>query len=306
MAIPTYEEMLRPILAMAANHDISRRAIVEPVADHFGLSAAERALTIPSGARTVSNRSGWAMTFLTKAGLIEKVARGQYRITPDGRRYLEEYPQEILVKDLRKQPGWKSAWGKDSSDDADEGGTRILDEDSAVTPNELVEQGAAALRKELSQRLLNEVLGQTPAFFEQLVLDVLLAMGYGGSRENASAHLGRSGDEGIDGVVNQDALGLDQVMVQAKRYAPDRPVGRQAVQAFIGSLAGQGVTKGVFITTSYFNENASEFVLRGSNTKVVLVDGERLIDLMMQHHIGVRVKQTIELLELDQNYFDEE
>lgn len=298
--------MLRPILAMASERDITRRTIVDPVADHFGLSAAERAHTIPSGARTVGNRSGWAMTFLTKAGLIEKVARGQYRITDDGRRYLVEYPDEIVVKDLRKQPGWKSAWGRDSSDEEGQEDSRILDDDSAIAPNELVEQGAAALRKELSQRLLTEVLNQTPAFFEQLVLDVLLAMGYGGTRENAAAHLGRSGDEGIDGVVNQDALGLDQIMVQAKRYAPDRPVGRQAVQAFIGSLAGQGVTRGVFITTSYFNENAAEFVLRGSNTKVVLVDGQRLIELMMQHHIGVRVKQTIELLELDQNYFDEE
>lgn len=291
---------------MAATSDISRRAVIEPVSEHFGLSAAERAQTIPSGPRTVHNRCGWAMTFLTKAGLIEKVARAQYRITADGRRYLEEYPVEISVKDLKKQPGWKSAWGGESNDDAGNETSRILDADSAIAPNELVEQGAAALRKELSQRLLSEVLAQSPAFFEQLVLDVLLAMGYGGTRENAAAHLGRSGDEGIDGVVNQDALGLDQIMVQAKRYAPDRPVGRQAVQAFIGSLAGQGVTKGVFITTSSFNDNAAEFVLRGSNTKVVLVDGERLIDLMMQHHIGVRVKQTIELLELDQNYFDEE
>lgn len=296
--------MLRPILEMSAERDISRRGVVEPVADHFGLSDAERALTIASGPRMVHNRVGWAMTFLTKAGLIEKVSRGQYRVTVDGSRYLAEYPTEILVKDLRKQPGWESAWGSDTNDAG--GAARILGENSAVAPNELVEQGAAALRKELSHRLLSEVLNQTPAFFEQLVLDVLLAMGYGGTRENASAHLGRSGDEGIDGVVNQDALGLDQIMVQAKRYAPNRPVDRQAVQAFIGSLAGQGVTKGVFITTSYFNGSAAEFVLRGSNTKVVLVDGQRLIDLMMQHHIGVRVKQTIELLELDQNYFDEE
>lgn len=298
--------MLRPILAMAAERDISRRTVVDPIADHFGLTSAERAQTIPSGARVVGNRSGWAMTFLTKAGLIEKVARGQYRLTTDGRRYLAEYPTEITVKDLRKQPGWESAWGNRSDREDGASEARVLEDESGITPNELVEKGAAALRKELSGRLMAEVLNQSPAFFEQLVLDVLLAMGYGGTRENASAHLGRSGDEGIDGVVNQDALGLDQIMVQAKRYAPDRPVGRQAVQAFIGSLAGQGVTKGVFITTSYFNENAAEFVLRGSNTKVVLVDGKQLIDLMLQHHIGVRVKQRVELLELDQNYFDEE
>jgi restriction system protein len=126
-------------------------------------------------------------------------------------------------------------------------------------------------------------------------------MGYGSGDQRTSLHLGRSGDEGIDGCINQDPLGLDQIMVQAKRHAPDRPVDRHAVQAFIGSLAGQGVTKGVLITTSYFNENALEFVKRGTNTKVVLVDGKALVGLMMRHHIGVRVKERVELLELDQN-----
>jgi restriction system protein len=138
-----------------------------------------------------------------------------------------------------------------------------------------------------------------------LVLDVLLAMGYGGSREDAAEHLGRSDDEGIDGLIHQDALGLDQIMIQAKRYAPDRPIDRKTVQAFIGSLAGQGVSKGVFITTSSYKDRAEEFVKRGSQTKVVLIDGDELLALMMRHHIGVRVERTVELLELDQNYFED-
>jgi restriction system protein len=152
---------------------------------------------------------------------------------------------------------------------------------------------------------LDAILKQSPRFFEELVLDVLIAMGYGGSREDAAQHLGKSDDEGIDGRINQDPLGLDQIMVQAKRYAPDRTIDRKTIQAFIGSLAGQGVTKGIFITTSFFAESAKEFVLRGSNTKVVLIDGDLLLDHMMPHHIGVRVARQVELLDLDQNYFEE-
>jgi len=284
---------------------------VDPVSDHFDLTAAERAQTIASGATVVRSRVGWAMTFLTKATLIEKVARAQYRITADGQSFLVSHPDEIKVRDLRSRPGWKLAWKsrekreQEQEQNAQHDDDHEHDQDSEA-PVELVDRGIKSLRADLSDRLLKLILDQSPTFFEHLVLDVLLAMGYGGSRESAAAHLGRAGDEGIDGRVNQDALGLDQIMVQAKRYAPDRPIDRQAVQAFIGSLAGQGVTKGIFITTSYFNENATEFVRRGSNTKVVLVDGEQLIELMMRHHIGVRVERTVELLELDQNYFDDE
>jgi restriction system protein len=154
--------------------------------------------------------------------------------------------------------------------------------------------------------LLDAILAQTPEFFERLVLDVLVAMGYGGSRADAAKHLGRSGDEGIDGRINQDPLGLDQILVQAKQFAVDRPINRQTIQAFIGSLTGQGVTKGIFITTSSFNENAKEFVQRGSQIKVVLIDGEALLNLMLRHHIGVRVERQVEVLDLDQNYFSDD
>ena len=144
---------------------------------------------------------------------------------------------------------------------------------------------------------------QMSVWIRSLVLDVLSAMGYGGSRSDAAEHLGRSNDEGIDGCIRQDPLGLDQIFVRAKRYAPDRPVDRQAIQAFIGALTGQGVTKGVFITASSFNRNSREFVQRGSHMKVVLIDGDELVELMLRHHIGVRVERKVEVLELDQNHF---
>ncbi len=251
----------------------------------------------------MQSRTGWSMTYLTKGGLIEKVSRGQYRITDRGREFLVRFPSGISHQNLRDIEGWEQQWGinkKNSHGDATDGEAS----ETAVAPIELVENGIQSLRSELAGDVLKNILAQSPTFFEHLVLDVLLAIGYGGSRESAAAHLGKAGDEGIDGRVNQDALGLDQIMVQAKRYAPDRPIDRQTVQAFIGSLAGQGVTKGILLTTSYFNENALEFVRRGSNTKVVLVDGEQLVDLMLRYHIGVRVSRTVEILELDQNYFE--
>jgi restriction system protein len=175
-----------------------------------------------------------------------------------------------------------------------------------ATPEEAIEKSVETLESDLRTRLLGEILSQPPDFFERLVLDVLRAMGYGSGREGSLKHVGQSGDEGIDGRINQDALGLDQICVQAKRYALDRPVDRMSIQAFIGSLAGQGVTKGIFITTSYFKGTAEEFVTRGSATKVVLVDGDRLIDLMLRHRIGTRVKRTFEVFEIDQNYFEED
>lgn len=291
---------------MAAAANISRRSVVEPISDLFQLSSEEREQTIPSGQSTVmQSRSGWAMTYLTKGGLIEKVSRGQYCITDRGRDFLIKYPTEISHQNLRDIDGWEQQWGINKKKPHDHETIRDASE-TAVAPIELVENGIQSLRAELSGDVMKNILAQSPTFFEHLVLDVLLAMGYGGSRESAAAHLGKAGDEGIDGRVNQDALGLDQIMVQAKRYAPDRPIDRQTVQAFIGSLAGQGVTKGILITTSYFNENALEFVRRGSNTKVVLVDGEHLVELMLRYHIGVRVSRTVEILELDQNYFQDD
>lgn len=307
MPVPTFQQMLRPILALAAERDISRRSVTEPVAAHFKMSDADREERIPSGASALDNRSGWAMTFLTKAGLIAKVSRGQYRITNDGRRFLATYPDELRVEHLRQQPEWESAWNtrrdaKGASNKADAPG----EAESDATPIETLDGAVLTLHRDLGARLLQEILKQSPTFFEHLVLDVLVAMGYGGSRANAAAHLGRSDDEGIDGRINQDPLGLDQIMVQAKRYAPDKVIDRKTIQAFIGSLAGQGVTKGIFITTSYFAQSAEEFVQRGSNTKVVLVDGEELIELMMRHQIGVRVERRVEILALDQNYFEDE
>lgn len=304
MPTPTYDQMLRPLLALAAEQDITRRTAAAAMGDQFHLSPEDRAARIPSGGSTyVENRSGWAMTFLTKAGLIAKVAPRTYGITDFGRKYLLEHPDAITEKDLTVIPGWHEAWNTNKNtdgQDAQPGDT------FAKTPIEVLDSAIATIHADVKSRLLTTILEQSPGFFEQLVLDVLLGMGYGGSREDAAERLGRSGDEGIDGRINQDPLGLDQILVQAKRYAPENAITRQTIQAFVGSMMGQGVSKGVFITTSSFNDNAREFAQRGLGARIVLIDGDELLTLMLRHHIGVRVERQVEMLDLDQNYFTED
>jgi restriction system protein len=310
MAIPTYDKLMRPILELAAQQPISRRTATDAMITRHALTADEVAQRLAGGDSTVHNRVGWAMTFLTKAGLIAKIAPKTYQATELGRQFLGKHEGDIREADLKAIPGYAEAWAAGSarrrqkeSLSADKSVPLLLDE--TATPHEIIAREVGSLQSELRSRLLQTIVGQTPLFFEQLVLDVLVEMGYGGSREDAAEHLGQSGDEGIDGRINQDALGLDQVLVQAKRYSLDRPVVRSEVQAFIGSLAGQGVTKGIFITTSTFAASAYEFVARGSTTKVILVDGKMLIDMMVRKHIGVRVAHEFKLYEIDQNYFDE-
>ncbi len=309
MAIPTYDQLMRPVLELAAKNLITRGAATEAMIKQHRLSPAEVAHTLPSGGSTIANRTGWAMTFLTKAALISKVAPKTYSATPAGKDFLKKHSGPIRESHLKNIPGYEEAWAAGTARRKErEGGVsngKAAAADSTATPHEIIDREVQALRADLRGRLLQAIVDQTPGFFESLVLDVLTSMGYGGSREDAAERLGRSGDEGIDGRINQDALGLDQVMVQAKRYRPDRTVDRQEVQAFIGSLSGQGVTKGVFITTSRITPSAYEFVERGLTTKVILIDGEMLIDLMLRYKIGVRTVKTHEIQELDQNYFDE-
>lgn len=310
MAIPTFDRLLRPVLALAVDQSITRRTATDAMIQQHALTPDEIAQQLPSGGSMIVNRTGWAMTFLTKAGLIAKIAPKTYRATENGRAFLTKFPEYIRESDLRPIPGYLEAWaaGTARRREKESEGTPKLDlgHEQTATPDEIIAREVESLQADLRGRLLQTIVDQSPEFFEQLVLDVLIAMGYGGSREDAAEHLGKSGDEGIDGRINQDALGLDQVMVQAKRYRADRPVVRSEVQAFIGSLAGQGVTKGIFITTSSFPSSAHEFVARGSTTKVVLVDGKMLIDLMVRHEIGVHVAHEHKVYEIDQNYFDDE
>ena len=305
MAIPTYDLFLRPVLELATRQDITRRNVELAMRDHFQLTEEEMAVRIPSGQdRLVRNRAGWAMTYLKKAELLAKVAPKTYRATDAGLAFLRDHTGDIRNADLLTIQTFRE-FAVGTRDTKQNGVEPKVDD--AKTPLEVIDGAVATLHSDVRQRLLEAILAQDPEFFEHLVLGVLSKMGYGDlHRQGAVLHTGKSGDEGIDGRINQDALGLDQVLVQAKRFASDQVVSRKEIQAFIGSLAGQGVTKGVFITTSSFAATAKEFVQRGSQTKVVLIDGRTLLDLMMRYKVGVRVERTVEVLDIDQNYFSEE
>jgi restriction system protein len=304
MSVPKYDQMLRPILALANEGPITRKEIPKAMTEFFKLTQAEIEETIQSGGNKLKNRTGWAMTFLTKGGLIEKTALKTYQATYFGKQFLQEHPNNITGKDLAKIPGWIEAWQKNQKDEQES--PIITEDNTGTTPIEAIDQAIELLDNEIKSQLLDNILNQSPTFFEKLVLDVLLAMGYGGNRLDAAEHLGKSNDEGIDGRINQDSLGLDQILVQAKRYSPENIIDRKTIQAFIGSMTGQGVNKGIFITTSGFNKNAKEFILRGISAKVILIDGKKLLDLMLQYNIGTRVEKSIKVKAIDQNYFSDE
>ncbi len=310
MPVPTFDQLLRPILALAAEGEISRRSAADAMADQFNLSDEEREARIPSGSSTyIGNRSGWAMTFLTKARLIEKVVRGTYRITEDGRSFLTRFPEAIRVADLQALPGWEEAWGNRVPGERSTPGPITVGTPAVAataTPEDRITQALAELESVLRAELLAEILAKPPRFFEDLVLEVLGALGYGGSSADAIQHTGGPGDEGIDGVITEDALGLDKIMLQAKRYRPENKISREAIQAFVGSLVMKGVDRGVFITTSSFQDSARELVTRPTGPRVVLIDGQRLLDLMIEKGIGVRVKKALAVREVDRNYFDDE
>ncbi len=310
MSIPDFQSLFRPVLELAAKQggEISRSVATEAMSVRFNLTEDERQQrSRSSGGTYIYNRSGWALTYLTKAGLLERKARNSYSITELGQQFLQLHPQQIRNKDLRSLPAFRDFQSYKRDDDVETTADGIEHGDDATkTPYERIDSALVEINAHLSAQVLQELLAKPPDFFERVVLDVLSAMGYGGNRLEAAEHIGGVGDEGLDGRINQDALGLDVVVVQAKRYKADNIVGREPIQQFIGAMHGHGVTKGIFITTSSFAKTAVEFVSRSGGLKVVLIDGQRLASLMLQHKIGVRVERHADVLALDNNYFSED
>jgi restriction system protein len=223
--------------------------------------------------------------------------------TEEGRKLLATNPNKINVALLMKYPSFRE-FRETASDNADVS-TDSIPKPSGVTPEEQIEAAYQAVQSALRADLLERIAQNTPSFFEQLIVELLVAMGYGGSRKNAATQLGRSGDGGVDGVINEDRLGLDRVYVQAKRFGKSNTVGRPEVQAFVGSLVGLGATKGVFVTTTTFSPQARDFVQHLSQ-RVILIDGQILADLMIEHGVGVRTSRAIEFKRLDEDFFSED
>lgn len=303
MPIPDYQTLMLPLLRLASDGGEHRfRDAVEYLAAQFGLTDTERGELLPSGTAPVfDNRVGWARTYLKQAGLIESVKRGIFKISESGAELLGRGPDRIDTATLERYEAFLSF--RNRRRERGEGDTReqaeVVNED--LTPEDALAAAYQKLRKSLEADLLDQVKSSSPAFFERLVIDLLVSMGYGGSRRDAGRAIGKSGDGGIDGIIKEDKLGLDAIYIQAKRW--EGTVGRPEIQKFAGALQGQRATKGVFITTSNFSREAEEYA-NIINTKIILVDGERLATLMVDHNVGVSMLGVYELKKVDSDYFE--
>jgi restriction system protein len=307
MAVPDYQSLMLPLLQFAGEKgdEISTSDAVEFLAKALGLTDEDLKEMLPSGIQfTFVNRVGWASTYMKKAGLLEATRRGYYRITQRGRELLKKQPKAINVKLLKQYPEFlefQQLKGTRSGEKIKETGA-LLDITTA-TPSEALESAYENLRDELVDELLAKLKKSTPSFFERVVVELLVKMGYGGSRADAGKAIGRSGDGGIDGIIKEDKLGLDVVYIQAKRW-DNNAVGRPDVMQFAGALQAQKANKGIFITTSRFTEDARSYVSQ-IGSKIVLIDGEQLTNLMIEHDVGVSTVSLYPVKKIDADYFDE-
>lgn len=304
MAIPDYQTLMIPLLRLVTDgREYRLRDVIESLALEFHVTDEERQQLLPSGKDTTfDSRISWAKTYLKKAGLIEQPRRGYFQITEKGREILKSPSDSININLLVQFPEYGAVKSSDEQIKA-QGLGMLMAPVLKETPEELIESGAKAIRKDLAEEILLRIKGCSPAFFERLVVELLVKMGYGGTRQDAGRAIGRSGDEGIDGVIHEDRLGLDVIYLQAKRW--EGVVGRPEIQKFVGALQGQRAKKGVFITTSEFTKEAVEYV-RNIDNKVVLVNGAMLANLMMDHNVGVSLAATYEIKKIDSDYFLEE
>lgn len=302
MAVPDYQTLLLPLLKLAANEQADTLVKAEVLlAGQFGLSTEERAARLPSGQQTIlRNRTGWASFYLKNAGLLDKPKRGVFCITTKGREVLASNPLKIDLDYLRQFPEFEAFYrhGQPANNDLQES-----DESPSVhTPDEVLQNAYRTIREELANELLDRLMKASPDFFEQVVVELLVSMGYGGSREDAGERIGKSGDGGIDGIIKEDRLGLDVIFLQAKRWQSN--VGRPEIQKFVGALQGQRAKKGVFMTTSGFSSDAIDYVSR-IDAKVVLLDGDQIARLMIDHNVGVSPVASFVIKKVDSDYFEE-
>ena len=300
--IPDFQKIMLPFLKIIS--DGEEHTTIETnqkLGTHFNLTDEELDEYLPSGSqKTFPNRVAWTKSHLKMAGLLESTKRGSFRITEAGKQLLDTNPIEINLRVLKTIPAYQERIGRTHDEDSS---TDTEYSQISATPEEIIENSYLAIRKSLAQDLLFKIKSSTPSFFETLVVELLVKMGYGGSIKDAGRSIGRSGDEGIDGIIKEDKLGLDVIYVQAKRW--ENVVGRPEIQKFVGALAGQGAKKGVFITTSRYTNDARDYQPR-NETKIVLIDGEQLAELMIDHNLAVSTVNTFEIKRIDNDYFGDE
>lgn len=302
MSIPDFQTLMRPLLEFASDgRQYSPWEAREALAARFRLSDEEKKALLPSGRQEVfSNRVAWAKVYLQHAGLLDAPQRGQFKISERGKAALQEAPERITISYLQRFPEFAQfRTTKKQKDTA----TETTPDEEARTPEEMLEAAHLRLRADLASDVLSRVKKCSPQFFEHLVVELLLKMGYGGSREEAGQAVGASGDEGIDGVINEDRLGLDTIYLQAKRW--DGTVGRPEIQKFVGALHGKRAKKGVFITTGGFSAESVEYV-KNIEPKVILIDGRQLAEFMIDFNVGVDPVISYEVKKIVSDYFEED
>ncbi len=304
MPIPDYQACMLPLLRFAGDgQEHQLKDAIAALADEFSLTEQERNEFLPSGQQPVfTNRVSWARTYLKKAGLLCSPRRGYFKITERGIDVLRENPSQINQKYLERFPEFVE-FKSIRREKADENGSFTPELALGQTPHEALESAYERLRTELASEILASIRGCDPSLFEKIVVELLVKMGYGGSRREAGRAIGRSGDEGIDGIIKEDYLGLDNIYIQAKRW--EASIGRPEIQKFAGALQGQRARKGIFITTSDFTKDALDFVSR-IDSKIILIDGSTLAKLMIDFGVGVNPVATYQVQRIDSDYFTED
>jgi len=303
MAIPDYQTVMLPLLEFLGDKkEHSLQETVDSLADKFCLSDDEKRELLPSGQQTTFvNRVGWARTYLKKASLLEPTRRGFFRITQDGLNVCSKKPGKIDIDFLMQIPSFAEFRALRH----DKQGEPVISENQATsqTPIESFETAYQRINDNLSMEIIQIVKSSSPSFFERLVVDLLVKMGYGGTRKDAGQAIGKSGDEGIDGIIKEDRLGLDIIYIQAKKWEGN--VSRPEIQKFAGALQGHRAKKGIFITTSNYTKEAIDYVSK-IDTKIILIDGPTLVNLMIDHNVGVSSTAIYEMKKIDTDYFNEE
>lgn len=303
--IPDYQALMRPVLNAAAHGPRKMTDVVHEISDALDLTDEERAELLPSGQQTkIANRVHWARSYMKQAGLVSNPRRGWYELTDVGRRVLDDPSITLNAKYLERFEQFQEFKSRTRDPKAEQSG-QDDDGEPFATPDESILDAHKRLNAALAANLLDFVRGASPAFFERLIVDLLLAMGYGGTSEEAGRALGQSGDDGVDGVIDQDPLGVDQIYLQAKRYGQGNSVGPGEIRNFYGALSLKRATKGIFVTTSSFTSSAVD-TAKNLGSRIVLIDGPELAKLMIRYNIGCRDKTVLHIKEIDEAFFDEE
>ena len=301
--IPDYQTLMRPLLELHADGmEHINRNLVNRLAEQFNLTEEDGRQLLPSGrAKTFENRVAWAKTYVVKAGLLMSPRRAVSVITPAGLRLLEDHSGPINLRVLSKFDGFVAFRDRTGKEEESQTESEV-ETDDEETPEETFENAYSRIRSSVEQEIIRKILGNPPDFLERVIVDLIVRMGYGGNRKDAGEAIGRSGDEGIDGIIKEDPLGLDVIYLQAKRY--EGTIGRPDIQRFAGALQGQRAKKGIFITTSSFSREAKDFAAR-IDSKIILIDGSMLARLMFDHGVGVSVSTVYEVKRVDTDYFED-